>query len=101
MATKKPPLLVNEALRPESDLSQVLAHGPALRMAYGRYLGADNDDRHYESKPRSIGYHCGDLGCWHGRVSFLDKVIDPFLRVRWIHEGILGLAVRPPAGNFS
>src|ERR1041384_6028643 len=25
---------------PESDLSQVIAHGPALSTAYGRYLGA-------------------------------------------------------------
>jgi hypothetical protein len=25
---------------PESDLSQVLAHGPAYREAYGKYLGA-------------------------------------------------------------
>jgi hypothetical protein len=24
----------------ESDLSQVIAHGPALSTAYGRYLGA-------------------------------------------------------------
>jgi hypothetical protein len=30
--TKGPPL--------ESDLSQVIAHGPALSAAYGRFLGA-------------------------------------------------------------
>jgi hypothetical protein len=25
---------------PESDLSQLIAHGPALRDAHGRYIGA-------------------------------------------------------------
>jgi hypothetical protein len=39
MATKKTPARVSDGARPESDLSQVLAHGPALSSAYGRGWG--------------------------------------------------------------
>lgn len=40
MATSKTPVKVNGDARPESDLSQVLAHGPALSEAYGRIIGS-------------------------------------------------------------
>jgi hypothetical protein len=40
MASSKTPQRVNDDARPESDLSQVLAHGPALSSAYGRVLGS-------------------------------------------------------------
>jgi hypothetical protein len=39
MATETTPSRVNGSARPESDLSQVLSHGPALRRAYGRAGG--------------------------------------------------------------
>ena len=40
MASRKTPERVNDSARPEFDLSQVLAHGPALCSAYGRVLGS-------------------------------------------------------------
>jgi hypothetical protein len=40
MANSKIRDRVNDDARSESDLSQVLAHGPALSAAYGRYMGA-------------------------------------------------------------
>ena len=39
MTSRKAPERVNDGARPESDLSQVLAHGPALSAAYGRVIG--------------------------------------------------------------
>jgi hypothetical protein len=39
MANSKTPQRVNDDARPESDLSQVLAHGPAMSAAYGRLWG--------------------------------------------------------------
>jgi hypothetical protein len=39
MTSVKTPVRVNDEPRPESDLSQVLSHGPALSFAYGRAWG--------------------------------------------------------------
>ena len=39
MAIRKTPKRVSGGLRPESDLSQVLAHGPAVCGAYGKHVG--------------------------------------------------------------
>ena len=39
MAKDKTPGRANDVTRPEFDLSQVLAHGPALSSAYGRGWG--------------------------------------------------------------
>ena len=39
MAKTKLPERVDDIARPESDLSQVLAHGPALSTAYGKMWG--------------------------------------------------------------
>lgn len=39
MTSRKTPVRVKDSARPESDLSQVLAHGPALSAAYGRIGG--------------------------------------------------------------
>ena len=39
MISGKTPERVNDDARPESDLSQVLAHGPALSFASGRAWG--------------------------------------------------------------
>jgi hypothetical protein len=38
--TTDTPKPANGSLRPESELSQVLAHGPAYSQSYGRGLGA-------------------------------------------------------------
>ena len=40
MASSKTPVRVIDEARPESDLSQVLAHGPALSSAFGRIIGS-------------------------------------------------------------
>ena len=39
MVKEKLPARVGDGARPESDLSQVLAHGPAISMAYGKLWG--------------------------------------------------------------
>jgi hypothetical protein len=39
MANKRLPEAAGGEARPESNLSQVLAHGPAMSMAYGKLLG--------------------------------------------------------------
>jgi hypothetical protein len=39
MAIQKSPSQVNDVVRPESDLSQVLSHGPAMSTAYGKTWG--------------------------------------------------------------
>jgi hypothetical protein len=39
MANIKPPVRVDGPVRLESDLSQILAHGPAMRDAYGKTWG--------------------------------------------------------------
>ncbi|MET0676264.1 MAG: hypothetical protein ABW175_10735 [Bradyrhizobium sp.] len=39
MTGRNSPGRANDEVRPESDLSQVLAHGPALSFAYGRVWG--------------------------------------------------------------
>ena len=39
MATNKTPVRVNDDVRPQSNLSQILARGPRLSVAYGRSLG--------------------------------------------------------------
>lgn len=40
MAENRSPSRVNDSARPEADLSQVLRHGPAMSIAYGKALGS-------------------------------------------------------------